>query len=78
MHHGIGSDFFEGRGDLLRLLQVAENEARAGIDRFAVPFGEVVEHGDFVSLIEHLLHANAADVAGAAGDENLHTLVLLC
>jgi hypothetical protein len=53
-------------------LQVSENEFGTGIDGFAMTFSEVIENRDFMAAIEQLLHTNTADVAGAAGDENLH------
>jgi hypothetical protein len=37
-----------------------------------VAFGKVVENGNLMPRIEHLLHADAADVSGPACDENSH------
>ena len=75
VHHGVGSGLAQSGGDLLGLLQVPENERHAGIDRFAVSLGEIVEYRHFMAEIEHLLYADAADIAGAAGNKNLHVLV---
>jgi hypothetical protein len=77
VHDGVGGGLTQGGCDLLGLLKVAEDERHAGIDCLAMPFGKVVEHGHFMALVEHLLHADAADIAGPAGDENLHMLVML-
>ena len=35
-------------------------------------FGEIVEDRDRMAGFEKLLDANAADIAGAAGDEDVH------
>ena len=59
-------------GDFLAMLQVALDEFGARIERLAVALGQVVEDRDLVAGLEQLLHANAADVAGAAGDEYFH------
>jgi hypothetical protein len=35
-------------------------------------FAQVIENGDLVLLIEQHLRANAADITGAADNENFH------
>ena len=49
---------------------LAEDGTR--VDRAAVPAREVVEHDDRLPAVEELLDERAADVAGAAGDEDRH------
>ena len=53
-------------------LEIADDEVGAGVDGAAVSFGEVIEDGDGVVGVEELFDADAADVAGAAGDEDVH------
>src|SRR5947208_13912475 len=72
MHHSIRMGPFERSSNLRERLQFAFDKFRARIDRRAMAFGKIVEDSDRVSLIEKQLGANAADVAGAADDENLH------
>src|SRR5438270_9956887 len=72
MHHSIRMESLERRSNLRERLQISFDKFRARIDRHAMAFGKIVEDGDCVSLIEKQLGANAADVAGAADDENLH------
>ncbi len=61
-----------GRADGRGIVEVALDESGAGIDGEAVALGEVVEDRDGVAAVEELLDADAADVARAPGDENVH------
>ena len=58
--------------DLLAVGQVALDERGARIERQAMALGQVVEDGDLMAGVDQLLGANAADVARAARDENMH------
>ena len=72
MHDGVrfggGHGLADGRGRV----EIADDERGAGIDGEAVALGEIVEHRDAVAAVEELFDADAADVARAAGDENIH------
>src|SRR4051812_20631789 len=72
MHDGFRLEGSEGGSNLLEVAELALEEFRAGIDRGAMAFGKIVENGNVMPFIEKQLRANAADVAGAADDENLH------
>ena len=52
--------------------QVADDEARTGIDGFAVAALEVVEHDDVVAVVAQQFGRDAADVAGSACQHNFH------
>ena len=55
-----------------RSREVAADESGALVDRAPVAFGQVVEDGDVVTVVEEKLDADAPDVAGAADDKNFH------
>ena len=71
----IGFGFLQRCADCPRILEIPNRERRARIDGAPVPLGEIVEDRDLMPRVEHLLHANAPDVAGAARDENVHPAV---
>ena len=56
--------------------QVAADELGPRGDGVGVPGGQVVEHHDAVAGLQEVGGDDTADVAGAAGDEQLHALVL--
>jgi hypothetical protein len=72
MDDGLGGDGLEGRVDEVPVVEIAEDEPGAFIYGGAVAFGEVVEDGDRVAGVEEFLHADGSDVAGTAGDEDIH------
>ena len=72
VHDGVWLGGLEGVGDGGGGLEIADDEVGAGVDGAAVSFGEVIEDGDGVVGVEELFDADAADVAGAAGDEDVH------
>ena len=59
-------------GGRLGVEQVDLLQPRALRDRRGVAAREAVEHGDVVAGVEQLGGHDRADVAGAAGDEELH------
>ena len=72
MHDGVRLCVGHRVADALRLVEVADDESGAGVDGPAVAFGEVVEDRDLMATVEELFDADAADVAGTPGDENIH------
>ena len=78
MHDRVEFAFAADLLDELAVGQVAEDEFRARIDRLAVARDERVENRDFVTAVEQIFGAGAADVTRAAGDQNLfHDLAFL-
>ena len=72
VHDGFGLGFLNGGEDLVAVSEVAFDEFGARVEREAVALGEVVENGDLMAGVEEFLRANTADVACAAGNENVH------
>src|SRR4051812_13205030 len=72
MHDGVGLKLFERGTNGCERIQIAFDKLGASIDRGSMAFGKVIEDGHRVSLIKEQLGAHAADVAGAANDQNLH------
>ena len=72
MHHRVGREFLDRQSHRHPVRQVGLVKRGPRIHRRAVPFGQVVQHRDPVSAVEHFLHADASDVARAAGDQNFH------
>ena len=72
MHHRVGPRRGHRRLDVLRIAQIADDELRARVDGLAVPQFETVEDHDLVARVQQVLRGDAADVAGAAGDEYFH------
>jgi hypothetical protein len=52
--------------------QISDNQFRTGVDSPSMSFSQIVEDGDGMPGIDDLLDANAADVPGAAGQEDVH------
>src|SRR5207245_2739236 len=73
MHDCIRSLLRQRFLDRLSILQIAFDKFGAGIDCAAVPFSQVIENRDAVAFIKQLLGANAANIAGASGNEDLHS-----
>jgi hypothetical protein len=72
MHYGIGLRAGKGRLNLFAVRQIALNESRARIHCATMAFSEIIEDSHFVAFIEEQFGANAADITGAANDEDLH------
>ena len=72
VHDGVGLGGFDGVENVALLLRLAQNEFRARIHRRAMAFGEVVINRDLMAGVEQFFRANGTDVAGAAGDKNVH------
>src|SRR5579862_7366955 len=72
MHDGIRLHIADGAGNGRGIGEIANDQSRPGIDRLAVALGQIIEYGDLVIEIEQLLDTNAANVSGAAGNEDIH------
>jgi hypothetical protein len=72
MHHGVRPMSGKGSLDLLAIRKLAFNEMRPGINGAPMAFTQVVENGNFMSLIQQELGANAPDIARAANDKDFH------
>src|SRR5207302_7426790 len=73
MHDCVRLNLTDDRQCSLSILQIAFDEVGTPINRAAMSFGEIIEDGELVPLIEQLLRANAPDIAGASDDENFHS-----
>ena len=62
----------DGVEDVTFHFRLAEDEFRARIHRRAMTFGEIVIDRDLVPGVEQFFGADGTDVAGAAGDKNVH------
>ena len=58
--------------DRVAIEQIRDHQTGARRDRVAVAALEVVEHDDVVSGAQQVLGDDRSDVAGPAGDEQLH------
>ena len=56
--------------DRINIAQIAFDKGRIGMDGLAMALVQVVEHHHLVAGLEQLGGGDAADVAGAAGDED--------
>ena len=72
MHHGVRAHPGERSLDLRAISQLTLNEASVRIDSAPVAFGQIIEDGYFVALIQQQLGANAPDVTGTANNEDFH------
>jgi hypothetical protein len=69
MHYGVGFHFAYRAAYDCPVSQIALKELGAGIDRFAVSLGQIIEDRNLVTFIEQLLDANTANVACSPSDE---------
>src|SRR6185436_14620979 len=72
VHHGVGLHILQRDLDVVALLEVADDEFRPRVHGGRMAFGEVVKDRDGVAGVDQLFDADAADVAGTAGDEDFH------
>ena len=72
MHDRFGPHPLHQARQFCLVCEIALVKLCAFVHRRPVAFAEIVEHDDLVSGIQEFFHTNAADVAGPAGDENLH------
>ena len=72
MHDGLRLDLAQDRQRARAILQVSLEKLRAQIDSTAMALAQIIEDSDFVALIQKQLRADAADIAGAADDEDFH------
>ena len=72
VHDGVGGEALDGGIDGGGVAQVAADEMRTGLDGGLVPLLEIVEDEDRVAAPKEDLRGDAANVAGAAGDEDFH------
>ena len=70
VHDGLGLRLMQGQLDRLDVGEIPLEEGRPRVDGEPVPLGEVVKDGHGVAGIQELLDADAADVAGSAGDQD--------
>ncbi|MPN31407.1 hypothetical protein SDC9_178881 [bioreactor metagenome] len=77
MHDGVEGIFPEDFEKAVAVGQVAADELRARIDRLDVARHQRIENGDGVTVVKHVFGTGAADVARAAGDEDIHIWSLL-
>ncbi len=71
MHDRVHLLVAQNLGELRRVGDVAHDQGVAR-DGGGVPFHEVVVGDDLVPVLRDVAQAGAADVAGAAGDLDLH------
>src|SRR4029077_12833612 len=77
MHHRLWSQPRQSVGRRLSIGQIALDKFCPWINRVAMSLTQVIKNGDVVLLIEQHLRANAADVTGAADNENFHRGAIL-
>src|SRR6266487_1358914 len=73
MHDSVGFRLSDRRSYFRRIAQIALKKFGALIDGAAMSFAEIIENGDRMLFVEKQLRANAADVSGAANNENFHS-----
>ena len=64
--------------DRINIAQIAFDKGCIGVDGRAMALVQVVEHYDRVAGLDQLGGGNAANVAGAAGDEYFHRDLFPC
>ncbi len=72
MDDGVDAMASTAAGDQRLVADVALDETRPVRHRPAEPGRQIVEHHDLLAGVEQLEHHVAADIAGAAGDQNAH------
>ena len=71
VHDGVNGRFGEEPTEEGGVGDVADNEARGGRDGGAMAAGKVIEHGDMEIVLQQEADGGSADVASAAGDEDV-------
>jgi len=71
VHDGVNGRFGEELAEEGGVGDVADNEARGGRDGGAMAAGKVIEHGDMEIVLQQEADGGSADVASAAGDEDV-------
>jgi len=72
MHDRVGFRLSDCRSYFRLLAQIAFKKFGARINGAAMSLAEIIENGNLVLFIEKQLRTNAADVTGAANNENFH------
>jgi hypothetical protein len=72
VHDGVGAVDGKQCIDCRTVGQIALDKGRRRVNRGAVALIEIVEDDDFFASIDQLFDGDAADVAGATGDEYFH------
>ena len=58
MNHRFGFRFLQGRTDKSWIAQISDQKRGAIIHRRAMTLAQIIDHGDVVSRINQLLHAD--------------------
>src|SRR5260370_24617303 len=72
MHHRIWADARKRSLYLLAVRQISLDEFRARVHSTSMAFVKIIEDRGLMAFVEKYFRANAADVTGAANDENFH------
>ena len=72
MHHRLDPVLTEQLGEPVGIVQARLDERRSRVNRGAVAGAEVVYHHHLMPEPQERFDCDAADVAGAAGDEDVH------
>ena len=70
MHDGFSSGLSESELDRLDVGQIPLEKGGAGINGGTVTLAEIIKDSHRVTCLQELFHADAADVAGSAGDQD--------
>jgi hypothetical protein len=66
VHDGIGSMRFESGAHLAGVVNIRPSKGDAGWNRFGMPLGQIVDHGNGVPRFDQGTNGMAADVTGSA------------
>ena len=72
MQNRIRLHRLDGGENVPLLFRLGENKVRARIHRRAMAFREIVIHRDLMSGVEQFFRADGTNIAGTAGDKNVH------
>jgi hypothetical protein len=72
MNDGVDGFIAQKPADKLLIAAFADDERHVRGDRPVVAGGQIVEHDHALAGLEKLEHHMAADIAGAAGDQDCH------
>src|SRR4029077_19952960 len=72
MHYGVRTSARKSRLDLFPVSQIALDEFRARVHGASMALAKIIEDRSLMAFVEKYFRANAADITGAANDENFH------
>jgi hypothetical protein len=72
VHHRVGPGLLHRILDVTSNLQVARDQRSTRINCEPMSLREIVEHRNLMPGFEELFDVDAANIPGAAGDENVH------